>query len=156
MDYSNERLLRLNVGGYPYDVVRNSLPLLETMMTDRWLSSCLVDSDGRIFIDRDGEAFGDILRYLRGGADFLHGLVRHQQQHYASAPTASSLAGHCALRAAAASSYGNYNGMSNSNITPSNNYAINNNRDRLRRLRIEADYYGSHQLVHDIDVVPVQ
>lgn len=67
---SNERLLRLNVGGYPYDVVRNSLPLLETMMTDRWLSSCLVDSDGRIFIDRDGEAFGDILRYLRGGADF--------------------------------------------------------------------------------------
>ena len=85
---SNERLLRLNVGGYPYDVVRNSLPLLETMMTDRWLSSCLVDSDGRIFIDRDGEAFGDILRYLRGGADFLHGLVRHhhhqQQQHYAS------------------------------------------------------------------------
>ena len=27
-------------------------PLLETMMTDRWLSSCLVDSDGRIFIDR--------------------------------------------------------------------------------------------------------
>ena len=89
---SNERLLRLNVGGYPYDVVRNSLPLLETMMTDRWLSSCLVDSDGRIFIDRDGEAFGDILRYLRGGADFLHGLVRHQQQqqHYVSAPTASS------------------------------------------------------------------
>ena len=27
----NERLLRLNVGGYPYDVVRTSLPLLETM-----------------------------------------------------------------------------------------------------------------------------
>ena len=48
----DQRLLRLNVGGYPYDVVRNSLPLLETMMTDRWLSSCLVDSDGRIFIDR--------------------------------------------------------------------------------------------------------
>ena len=35
---SNERLLRLNVGGYLYDVVRNSLPLLETVMTDRWLT----------------------------------------------------------------------------------------------------------------------
>lgn len=91
-DSSNQRLLRLNVGGYPYDVVRTSLPLLETMMTDRWLSSwwvlsrfycfnhflmttlidtyllriisalslfksddSLVDSDGRIFLDRDGK-----------------------------------------------------------------------------------------------------
>ena len=52
-------------------------------MTDRWLSSCLVDSDGRIFIDRDGEAFGDILRYLRGGADFLSGLLRN----YSSSPS---------------------------------------------------------------------
>ena len=68
---SNERLLRLNVGGYPCDVVRNSLPLWETMSTT------------------------------------------------------------------------------------SNNYAINNNRDILRRLRIEADYYGSHQLVHDIDLVTI-
>ena len=46
------------------------------------------------------------------------------------------------------------NGMSNSNITPSNNYAINNNRDRLRRLRIEADYYGLHQCMI-IDVVTI-
>ena len=30
-----------------------------------------------------------------------------------------------------------------------------NNSDRLRRLRTEADYYGLHQLVHDIDVVTV-
>ena len=58
--------------------MRTSLPLLETMMTDRWLDGCLLDSDGRIFIDRDGDDFGDmnILKYLRGGADFLLELVR--------------------------------------------------------------------------------
>ena len=133
----NERLLRLNVGGYPYDVVRTSLPLLETMMTDRWLASCLVDSDGRIFIDRDGDAFGDILRYLRGGADFLLELVHSS----AGASTCAShqMSSHQATLSAAASS---------SNISK-------NNMDRLRRLRTEADYYGLHQLVHDIDVVTV-
>eukprot|EP00984_Skeletonema_dohrnii_P001955 scaffold659_cov75-Skeletonema_dohrnii-CCMP3373.AAC.5 len=47
------------------------------MMTDRWLDSCLLDSDGRIFLDRDGDAFGDVLRYLRGGKDFLLELMNH-------------------------------------------------------------------------------
>ena len=69
------RLLRLNVGGLPYDVVRTALPLLETMMTDRWLDTCLYDGDGRIFLDRDGEAFGDVLRCLRS-PDFLGCLKR--------------------------------------------------------------------------------
>ncbi|KAL7545054.1 hypothetical protein ACHAWF_008419 [Thalassiosira exigua] len=139
----NERLLRLNVGGYPYDVVRTSLPLLETMMTDRWLDSCLLDGDGRIFIDRDGDAFGDVLRYLRGGADFLSELVRSTGgdgggggyscggAHYGGGGPKSA-----ALRAAGCSAgvVAGYDG-----------------RDRLRRLRTEADYYGLHRLVHDID-----
>ncbi|KAL3804146.1 hypothetical protein HJC23_013665 [Cyclotella cryptica] len=73
------RLLRLNVGGHPYDVLRTSFPLLETMMTDRWLDTCLYDSDGRIFLDRDGEVFGDILRCLRS-PDFLRGLKRRQYE----------------------------------------------------------------------------
>lgn len=71
------RLLRLNVGGHPYDVLRTSLPLLETMMTDRWLDACLYDGDGRIFLDRDGQVFGDILRCLRS-PDFLRGLTRRR------------------------------------------------------------------------------
>jgi len=78
---SNNRLLRLNVGGHPYHIICTSLPLLETMMTDtytyRWLDSCLLDSDGRIFLDRDGDAFGDVLRYLCGGKDFLLELMSH-------------------------------------------------------------------------------
>jgi hypothetical protein len=43
------------------------------MMTDRWLDACLYDGDGRIFLDRDGQIFGDILRCLRS-PDFLRGL----------------------------------------------------------------------------------
>ena len=91
---SSNRLLRLNVGGHPYDVIRTSLPLLETMMTDRWLDSCLLDSDGRIFLDRDGNAFGDILRYLRGGADFLLELLKYNNDNanccaYTSAASAT-------------------------------------------------------------------
>ena len=128
----NERLLRLNVGGFPFDVVRTSLPLLETMMTDRWLSSCLVDSDGRIFIDRDGDSFGDILRYLRGGADFLRELARAQSLPGTGRPGAG-WPGDAARRVALG----------------------DGGRDRLRRLRTEADYYGLHQLVRDIDVVTV-
>jgi len=42
-----------------------------------WLDSCLLDSDGRIFLDRDGDAFGDVLRYLCGGKDFLLELMNH-------------------------------------------------------------------------------
>ena len=151
----NERLLRLNVGGFPYDVVRTSLPLLETMMTDRWLSSALIDSDGRIFIDRgmltswvmfvfsldvicpdllacaDGESFGDILRYLRGGSDFLLELVQ--------------------------SSNNSGNGFGGNAMFSNSRHGSfsSSNSDRLRRLRIEADYYGLYQLVHDIDVVTI-
>lgn len=100
---SSRRLLRLNVGGHPYDVVRTSIPLLETMMTDRWLDTCLYDSDGRIFLDRDGEVFGDVLRCLRN-PDFLRQLMN------------------------------------------------NEGKERLRRLRSEADYYGLHDsLVRMID-----
>ena len=100
---SSRRLLRLNVGGHPYDVVRTSIPLLETMMTDRWLDTCLYDSDGRIFLDRDGEVFGDVLRCLRN-PDFLRQLMNKE------------------------------------------------GKERLRRLRSEADYYGLHDsLVRMID-----
>jgi len=101
-----------------------------------------VDSDGRIFIDRDGEAFGDILRYLRGGADFLSGLLRNYSSSSPSRGMGSTL-NQMAMRASG----------SNSNL--GSIMSNDNNRDRLRRLRIEADYYGLHQLVHDIDVVTV-
>jgi len=149
----NERLLRLNVGGYPFDVVRTSLPLLETMMTDRWLSSCLVDSDGRIFIDRDGDAFGDILRYLRGGSDFLMELVHSYSSnssayggHHRGSAASSRSAMMMSSRDGGGGGAATGGGVSQSSSS---------NVDRLRRLRTEADYYGLHQLVHDIDVVTV-
>ena len=45
------------------------------MMTDRWLDSCLYDSDGRIFLDRDGKLFGELLRCLRS-PDYLSVLLK--------------------------------------------------------------------------------
>lgn len=130
-DKDNHRLLRLNVGGHPYDVVRTSLPLLETMMTDRWLvgacsGGCLTDADGRVFIDRDGDAFGDVLRYLRGGSEFLEELL-----------CSSSLL------------------SSNGGWGVTQQLTNNGGIDRLRRLRTEADYYGLQELVHEIDAVTI-
>jgi hypothetical protein len=164
----NEKLLRLNVGGMPYDVVRTSLPLLETMMTDRWLDGCLLDSDGRIFIDRDGDAFGDILKYLRGGADFLLELVRSSSS--SSCASAAATRNYAVQRSGSSGGGFRYYGATGSNrgIHDSGvNYwvasgsglasSISNNShlDRLRRLHTEADYYGLHQLVHDIDVLTI-
>ncbi len=173
----NEKLLRLNVGGIPYDVVRTSLPLLETMMTDRWLDGCLLDSDGRIFIDRDGDAFGDILKYLRSGEDFLLALVRSSSS---SSCALSSSTTSTRNNASSSGSGGGYYGATGSNgmnyylggmgnnhanhcaSSLSNNFNFHyhphlspNCGDRLRRLRTEADYYGLHQLVHDIDVLTI-
>jgi len=37
----------------------------------------------------------------------------------------------------------------------SNNTNAHHQMDRLRRLRTEADYYGLHQLVHDIDSITI-
>lgn len=75
------------------------------MMTDRWLDTCLYDSDGRIFLDRDGGVFGDLLKCLRS-PDFLK--------------------------------------------------ELSVNKERLRRLRSEADYYGlQDSLVRWIDDVTV-
>ncbi|KAL7542051.1 hypothetical protein ACHAXR_012353 [Thalassiosira sp. AJA248-18] len=110
------------------------------MMTDRWLSSCLVDSDGRIFIDRDGDAFGDILRYLRGGADFLLELVHSSTSHNNNGGGGTA--------------YGS-NATGLENAAGSSSIISKNNMDRLRRLRTEADYYGLHQLVADIDCVTI-
>ena len=45
------------------------------MMTDRWLDTCLYDSDGRIFLDRDGQIFGDVLRCLRS-PDYIAQMAR--------------------------------------------------------------------------------
>jgi hypothetical protein len=103
------------------------------MMTDRWLvgacsGGCLTDADGRVFIDRDGDAFGDVLRYLRGGSNFLEELLT------CSSSSSSSMAM-----------------MSNTNATTANGGGI----DRLRRLRTEADYYGLQELVHEIDAVTI-
>jgi hypothetical protein len=182
----HDKLLRLNVGGIPYDVVRTSLPLLETMMTDRWLDGCLLDSEQRIFIDRDGDAFGDILKYLRGGADFLLELVRSSGAASISTATtrntAVSDASRCYYDTTSSNYYGNHGSGMNywagggghhhpstlSSTYPSSSYSNNffnfhnhshlspnNWGDRLRRLRTEADYYGLHQLVHDIDVLTI-
>ncbi len=179
----NEKLLRLNVGGVAYDVVRTSLPLLETMMTDRWLDGCLLDSDGRIFIDRDGDAFGDILKYLRSGEDFLLGLVRSSSSSSSCASSSTtSTRNNAVLPSSSGGCYGastgsnrgshgsgtNYlGGLGNHHASHytsslSNNFNFNyhphlspNWGDRLRRLRTEADYYGLHQLVHDIDVLTI-
>ena len=158
----NERLLRLNVGGHPYDVVRTSLPLLETMMNDRWLSSCLVDGDGRVFLDRDGETFGDLLRYLRGGMFMCCRLARWMAVFawclsccLLSSPStgAEFLLG----LVHGSGGRGCYQGGSASSFSDGGilTHHASSNMERLRRLRTEADYYGLHQLVHDIDVVTI-
>eukprot|EP00984_Skeletonema_dohrnii_P021258 scaffold10568_cov140-Skeletonema_dohrnii-CCMP3373.AAC.6 len=164
---SNNRLLRLNVGGHPYDIIRTSLPLLETMMTDRWLDSCLLDSDGRIFLDRDGDAFGDVLRYLRGGKDFLLELMNHYSSHFDGAGgggghhvhhhAASSLMSRNHPMDMAGGSTGGFftNHHPSTTMMLSNNTNAHHQMDRLRRLRTEADYYGLHQLVHDIDSITI-
>eukprot|EP00986_Skeletonema_menzelii_P001413 scaffold376_cov137-Skeletonema_menzelii.AAC.10 len=174
---NNNRLLRLNVGGHPYDIIRTSLPLLETMMTDRWLDSCLLDSDGRIFLDRDGDAFGDVLRYLHGGADFLLELMNHSVRIGAAGVVGvGGEDGSSRLRNVhhhlhhyhhGASSFGDYSTTVSTNhhpsamMMPSSSTTSNTTTpqhyqmDRLRRLRTEADYYGLHQLVHDIDSITI-
>ena len=163
---SNNRLLRLNVGGHPYDIIRTSLPLLETMMTDRWLDSCLLDSDGRIFLDRDGDAFGDVLRYLRGGKDFLLELMNHYSSHFDGAAggggghhhhhaAGSLMSRNHPMDMAGGSTGGFTNHHPSSTMMLSNTTNAHHQMDRLRRLRTEADYYGLHQLVHDIDSITI-
>jgi hypothetical protein len=152
---TNNRLLRLNVGGHPYDIIRTSLPLLETMMTDRWLDSCLLDSDGRIFLDRDGDAFGDVLRYLRGGADFLLELMNHSIGAGGGSSRHRNIHSH-SLHHHAAASLGDYSAaVSTNHPHHQSSSALQHQMDRLRRLRTEADYYGLHQLVHDIDSITI-
>ena len=80
---------------------------------------------------KDGESFGDILRYLRGGPDFLLEVVQSSNN------SANGFGGNAMFSNAR---YGSFS---------------SSNSDRLRRLRIEADYYGLYQLVHDIDVVTI-
>lgn len=132
------------------------------MMTDRWLDSCLLDSDGRIFLDRDGDAFGDVLRYLRGGADFLLELMNCYSANNNSGGDHATNGGHTNMH----QSSRNVAGMSSSLYSHANSATstsssmmmrpINAHQmDRLRRLRTEADYYGLHQLVHDIDSITI-
>ena len=73
---------------------------------------------------QDGDAFGDILRYLRGGADFLSGLLlvhnNNNNNNNNSSPSRGSsynaLLGHAALRASSSTSGNNSNSNSNSSV----------------------------------------
>ncbi len=142
------------------------------MMTDRWLDSCLLDSDGRIFLDRDGDAFGDVLRYLRGGADFLLDLMNRSGRHYhAQSDAAMSVSAGAHDCDAARNHHHFHRGAGSFNYSASRATAnhhhsalagnttttgvAHHQMDRLRRLRTEADYYGLHQLVHDIDSITI-
>ena len=127
------------------------------MMTDRWLDTCLLDSDGRIFLDRDGDAFGDLLRYLRGGRDFLLEVVNYSSGSHVYGGGGGESGNYWNNGYLGSGGGGGDFTQSSSlammrNITTNNN---NNKMDRLRRLRTEADYYGLHQLVHDIDSITI-
>lgn len=98
--------VEVNVGGKIYSLLSSLAPqdsLLSTMLSDRWQQSCARDGQGRIFVDRDGELFGDIVRYLRTGSTG------------------------CALDTM--------------------------DETALRRLRLEADYFGLDCLVGEIDAL---
>ena len=140
------------------------------MMTDtytyRWLDSCLLDSDGRIFLDRDGDAFVDVLRYLCGGKDFLLELMNHLVilmellvvimfliHHHAAGSLMSR--NHPMDMAGGSAGAGGLTNHHPSSTMLSNNTNAHHQMDRLRRLRTEADYYGLHQLVHDIDSITI-
>eukprot|EP00994_Dinema_validum_P006132 NODE_439_length_1687_cov_118.881563_g321_i0.p1 GENE.NODE_439_length_1687_cov_118.881563_g321_i0~~NODE_439_length_1687_cov_118.881563_g321_i0.p1 ORF type:complete len:468 (-),score=104.96 NODE_439_length_1687_cov_118.881563_g321_i0:223-1626(-) len=63
-------VIELNVGGHLYTTQRATLisqpqSVLGVMFSGRWEDGLTRDSAGRVFIDRDGEAFGAVLAVLR-------------------------------------------------------------------------------------------
>lgn len=75
MDVNTNDIIDLNIGGRPYQVGRDLLlnsgngrsKLAQFFgQTD----SLKKDKDGRIFLDRDPEAFGYLLRHLRSGGEY--------------------------------------------------------------------------------------
>ncbi len=61
-------LVELNVGGKLFTTTRSTLErhegsFFEAMLSDRWETT--MDSEGRYFIDRNGETFTHVLDYLR-------------------------------------------------------------------------------------------
>jgi len=62
--------VKLNVGGVPYETTQNTLTryqgsMLKSMFSGRHTSK--LDENGRYFIDRDGDLFKYILKFLRDG-----------------------------------------------------------------------------------------
>uniref|UniRef100_A0A6C0E9A1 BTB domain-containing protein n=1 Tax=viral metagenome TaxID=1070528 RepID=A0A6C0E9A1_9ZZZZ len=62
--------VKLNVGGVPYETTKNTLTryqgsMLESMFSGRHTSK--LDENGRYFIDRDGDLFKYVLKFLRDG-----------------------------------------------------------------------------------------
>lgn len=63
-----EGVIRLNVGGVPYITTASLLaqiPYFESQMRNAQLCSYYSEADDTYFLDRDGEVFGHVLRYLR-------------------------------------------------------------------------------------------
>lgn len=63
-------LVRLNVGGALFDTTVATLTKFPDTMLARMLSGAFPvqhDADSRVFVDRDGALFGDVLRFLRDG-----------------------------------------------------------------------------------------
>lgn len=63
-----EGVIRLNVGGVLYITTASLLkqiPYYESQLRNAQLCSYYSEADDTYFLDRDGEVFGHVLRYLR-------------------------------------------------------------------------------------------
>ena len=64
-------IVRLNVGGKPFDAAESTLtrsPFFARMF-DGSMAPPKLDRDDRIFVDHDPEGFAAVLRYLRTGVE---------------------------------------------------------------------------------------
>jgi hypothetical protein len=73
----------LNVGGSRYTTSRKTLlrspdTMFASMLSGRW--NVPVESDGSVFIDRDGDAFRHVLEYLEGGTLAITDMVVQKDQ----------------------------------------------------------------------------
>jgi len=84
MDSSTSQVIELNVGGGAFTTTLSTLslsPVLSSMFSGNHFSPGMLDSQGRYFIDRNGDAFHIILEFMRTGRIIRSSRVTDEQIH---------------------------------------------------------------------------